>query len=774
MLEGKNPFKEEEQIETLYNVLNKKVEFSRQIPGELEQIIRKALEKDKKNRYFSFLQLKDDLEQFRSYYEKWREKQASDNAGAGTEIIDSQEQEKLLKEIQKTSDDEGLGDLVNKIKGFKASTERVHTTGKKKIKWFALPLLIILILAAGFYIVNKMIIDKGTGKTGEGAAPTFYIYLHPFENKTGEKNLADKVNYLLTESLNQFKEFKAISKEEAASILENRKDEKVDLEKLSGKFKVSHELTGKITVLSGYYTIEGILSPTDKNRKEQRLTITGRGKNSILINQVDNLSRRVYRIFFPKKAFNDFGFKKVSRIYGTDWKVFSDFYLGYYYSTRREAEKAKRYLIKARDLLISKYSLAELLYFSGDRSKALKLVNDLVNRIDFLTQPMKHRVLALKARLDFDFAREISNLEKLKNDFLFSKEVFLELGEAYFHKGNAEKALEYYKKALELNRNYSPALNHMGYCYSYLGNHTKAIQAFEEYRTLDRTANSFDSLGDGYFYAGELIDSESLKGLAVSTDEKSVPWAYTTLVDINILKARYNEAEKLLKKYQLLRRTREYEAEVLAKKAYIYYVNRDYQQALKTINRSRDTFDSADITNETAEAHWLRGIILLASDHYEDSHLELDWLEDFTKKYKLSKENFSQPFKYYIHLEALIMEHDGEIVKAEENFKFLMSMKPQLSYWTTYYNYQFFHTQYAAFLMRNRKYPEALQEIDQCLEFNRNYIPALWLKADTLEKSDDPQEQQRETIYRKIAELYGEAAETNYLRNRLKEKEDLK
>jgi tetratricopeptide (TPR) repeat protein len=737
------------------------------MPEELERIIRRALEKDKKNRYFSFSQLKNDLEKFRSDYKKWREKQAPDNAGGGTEIINFREQEKLLKELQGTSDNEGLGDLVNKIRGFKASTERVYPTGKKKIKWFAIPVLIILILAAGFYIVNEMIINKEKSKTGAGAGPTFYLYLQPFENKTGEKNLADKVNYLLTESMNQFKEFKAINKEEATSILENQKNEKVDLEKLSGKFKVTHELTGKITVLSGYYTIEGTLSPMDKTRKEQRLTITGRGKDSILINQVDNLSRRLYKIFFPSKTYNDFGFKKISRIYGTDWGTFSDFYLGDYYNNRLEADKAKRYLLKAQNLLISKYSLADLLHFSGDRSKALSLVNDLVRQINFLTEPMKYRVLALKARLDFDFAREIRNLERLKNDFLFSKEVFFELGEAYFHKGNAEKALEYYKKALELKRNYSEALNHMGYCYSYLGNHTKAIEAFEEYRTLDRTANSFDSLGDGYFYAGELVDSESLKGMAVSTDEKSVPWAYTTLADINILKARYKEAEKALTRYRLLRRTSEYKADVLSKQAYIYYVNKDYEKALNTINRSLDTFNSADITNETAEAHWLRGIILLAVNNYEDGHLELDWLEDFKEKYKLSKDNFSEPFKYYIHLEALIMEKDGEIAKAEENFKFLMSMKPRLSYWTTYYNYQFFHTEYAAFLMRNQKYQEALQEIEQCLEFNHNYIPALWLKADILEKSDDLQ---RETIYHKIAELYGEAAETNYLRNRLKEK----
>ncbi|MCP5105520.1 MAG: protein kinase, partial [bacterium] len=236
MVEGRNPFKEEEQIETLYNVLNKEVEFQRKLPERLKQIIRKTLEKDKKKRYAGFSQLKDDLEAFHLSYTGLKEEP---QAGGGTEVINYREQEKLLKEIQKTSDNEGLGDLVYKIKKFKASTERVSAAGRKKIKWIGLPIvLVILLLVGGYFIVNKIINDPD-GTTGNGTAGTdsqFYIYLHPFKNNTGERKLPEKLNYLLTESLNQFKEFKVINEEEAASILEKQEDEEIDLQKLSGKF----------------------------------------------------------------------------------------------------------------------------------------------------------------------------------------------------------------------------------------------------------------------------------------------------------------------------------------------------------------------------------------------------------------------------------------------------------------------------------------------------------------------------------------------------------
>jgi serine/threonine protein kinase/Flp pilus assembly protein TadD len=765
MLEGKNPFKEEEQIETLYNVLNKEAKFTRHIPAEFKTIVLKALEKDKKKRYSDFAALKMALEQFRVEYEKIKD-QPEEVVNGGTEVINIQEQQKMLKEIQRTSDNEGLGDLVHKIKKFKASTERVYSTANNRRKWGVVSLLLILFLTAGYFIVTHFFTSKDSAVV-TGPVEKFYIFLHPFENKTGdrERDLPEKLAYLLTESLNQFKEFKVINREEAASILQEQKNGSIDLAQLIARFNVKYELKGEITYLNGFYTVEGRLIPLDENGKEQRLTITGKGKDSFLINQVDNLTRRVYGFVFLDSDSHEINFKRVANIFGTNWETFSDFYQGYIYNARKESDKARKYLSRASDLFISKYYLADSLYFEGSRTEASELIKETVTHIDSLTDPLKYRILALKARLDFDFKREILNREKLKDDFQFSKEVFFELGEAYFHHGSAEEALTYYKQALELDRNYSMTLNHMGYCYSYLGNHTRAIEAFEDYRTLDRTANSFDSLGDGYFYAGEYIDAENLKLNAVSTDEESVPYSYLTLADINIIKARYQKADQLLKRYVQLRPSKKNKAAALAKNAYIYYVDNKFEKALETLNLSIRTFDEKSFNDNTAEAHWLKGLILLALNRDEKSHLELDWLEEFRDKYSLSKENFSAPLKYYIHLDALLMEREGLPARAEESFKSLLEMKPRLCYWTTYYHYQFFHTEYAAFLMRNQRYSEALQEIDKCLEYNPNYIPALWLKATILEKAGDLQ---RFAIYNKISELYGESAEKNYLRNLLK------
>ena len=83
----------------------------------------------------------------------------------------------------------------------------------------------------------------------------FYIYLHNFENKTGVRKLAEKFNYLLRESLNQFERFKVIDSE---AIPKASQKEKVaeNLARLKEKFNIEYELMGTITKDRGFYNID--------------------------------------------------------------------------------------------------------------------------------------------------------------------------------------------------------------------------------------------------------------------------------------------------------------------------------------------------------------------------------------------------------------------------------------------------------------------------------------------------------------------------------------
>jgi serine/threonine protein kinase/Flp pilus assembly protein TadD len=763
MIEGKNPFKKEEHIETLYNVLNKPVEFDRVIPRELERIVKKAVEKDRDHRYPDFFQLKKDLEAFQDLYKRAKEAKARGE----TEILQYEEQARLLQEVQKTTDEENLGDLVYRIKQFKASTDRDLPTQKRKIPspWWSL--LAILVLIAGYFLFTMF--DTGPGMSSQ--REKFYLCLHKFENKTGENPLAEMLNYLLVESLNQFDEFKTIDEDTARSITANENKNgkgKINLAAIGKRFNIKYTLTGEIKKVRDSYVIDAYLAPAGKEKKMQRITASGIQKDSFLKTQVDMIADGVYRNFFPKRAKN-LEIKRFEKIFGNNWRQFSNFYAGYvFYAKKLEPGKAESYFLKSNQLLISRYYLAHLYHFNGERHEALRLIEAIIPGIEKLTPPLQLQVRAMQARLNFRFMEEIKYLEELKNEFPFSKEVFYELGEAYFHHASPVKAMEYYKQALELDRRYSRALNHLGYCYAYIGDHSSALKAFQEYRGLDESANSFDSLGDGYFYSGQLDYAAEMKKSAVSQSDDPIAYPFQTLVDIYILEARYNEAQDALNNYIKLEKAPQDKAYVLGKQAFIAYSDKNYESALEQVNKSLDAFDSDDIKDNTADAHWLKGLILLALDRVEESRAELRWLEEFKNKYRLDSNNFNPALKHFMHLRAAILDKENQPGKAIQCFNALMEIKHKLSYWSTYYNYQYFHTQYAEFLKNRRQYDEALQELDRCLEFNGDYIPALWVKAEVLEKLNrkDP----AKAIYEKIAELYGDSGEKNFHRGLLSKK----
>lgn len=759
MLEGRNPFQDKAQIETLYNVVNRDPEFKTDAPSELRNIVLKALAKDKKDRYASFTDLKRDLDQYKKSVSGSRNSKTELNQ---TEIIKYSEQEELLREIQQTSDKEDLGDLVYRLKKFKASTERVLTGKRRKWGLMVIPLLVVVVGLGISVLLQKLKHDLPVPQK-----ENFYIYLSPFKNETRESELSEKINFLLTESLNQFKEFKIIDTSVLSSIMGDQSEE-AKVAALLNRFDIEYEMEGKLTRYKNIFKIDARLVSFNKKNREFSFTKTGEGLDSFLIHQIDSLSRQLYfKSLYTGKDESDYPFTSIGDVYGKNWSEFSRFYRGYNYYKRLESAKAIEVLRQCEDLLAAKFLLADLYQFNSRSREAVEQIETIMPHIDSLTESLRLKVLALKARLEYNFDDAVHYLEQFQQRFKFSKEAYYELGEVYFHHGRAEKAIEYYQKAVELDPKYSKAINHLGYCYAYMGDHNRSIQLFEDYRNLDQSANSYDSLGDGYFYAGELTDAESLKKTAVITDKHSVPWSYLTLADIYILRAEYDRAISALDDYLKVRNAAEEQASVLAKKAYIHYIRQDFPEALHVIDQSLQVFDSDEVNENTAEAHWIRGLILLSMNEIEPTRQEVAWLRAFKDKYKLSRDNFYTPYKYLKHLEALVLEKSDNFEEARQTFEYLVDMKTQLSYWITYYNYQFFHTEYAGFLSRNRQHQQALLEIDRCLEFSSNYIPALWLKAAVMEKSGQPD---AAAIYRRIAQLIGDSPEKNRLRTLLTRK----
>ena len=506
------------------------------------------------------------------------------------------------------------------------------------------------------------------------------------------------------------------------------------MDQLRERFNILFELKGK---LSKDFHISAKLVKLSNGGKlqENPITVIGRNKNSILKTLINDLTREIYSVIFLKRNIKQVN---ISDMYGTDWRNFSYFFKGVVFLKKHENDKAESFLKRAKNVPIADIYLADLYYFNDQRSESQNKINGIIIKMDNFTEMQKLKLLARKASLDFNLTEQVDKLEIIKNKLIFAKEVYYELGEAYFHRGNALKAKHYYEEAIKLDNNYTLAHNHLGYCYSYLGEHSKALNHLNTYRELDQTPNSFDSLGDGYYYAGEYENAIKFKNEAIRYGEKGVPWSHLVLADINILKQKYLNATNELDKYgKFYKGKKKEKAYILSKKSFMRYEKKKYKEALKLINTSLATYDNFSINDNTTEAHWIKGRILLALGKISESKIQHQDIKKIIDRYNLSGENYSQPYKYYLHLKAMILEAEGKEDEAVENLRELMKIQPQLSYWITYYNYQYFCTELAGLLYRKGDYSLALTATNKCLKFNpqENYFPALLLKLNILKKT---------------------------------------
>jgi len=756
LIERNNPFYDKEQINTLYNVINKEIKFSDKFPALLADLVSNLLNKDKDNRYASFKEIKEVLVKLQ---EEIIENKSSENKVRATEIIDMSEKREILEEVKRTSDFENLGDLVYKIKKIKAPTIPVSGSKKKTFKKFSMFLVPVLILFSLFLFFKNR-----SNLSFSGGNDIFFITINDLKGKVPNR-VKEEIKFLIMESLNQFDEFDTVSTNTVKSIYDS--SEKISSpEETKENNRIFYDIDGEVSKIKNIYNFDMVIHSNDR-KKKYSITIPGlKNENSILKHQIDTLSKRVYSKIFPQNK-GYIKIKPISKSFGEKWKNFEIFFKGMNHFFKYEYTEAEKCFVGQNETPVDKYYLSQIYYFNGKRDLSEKKIKEIIPNLKYLSKPFGLKVLAMNSRLEFNFKEEIGYLQNLRKRNDLSKKTLFKLGEAFFHHGDAQKASKYYLEALKLDEKYSSAINHLGYCYSYMGNHTKAIELFEEYRNLDNSANSFDSLGDGYFFAGDLISSEASKKAAVRKDSKGLYWAYMTLSDIAILKAKFKEAENEVENYLRETNSKKDKANAYSKLAYAEYLKENYDNALEIAKKSIDIYDSDDINSNSSEIRWIRALINHKLKKKLEFSYDLEWIGKIVEKYKLSKENFSRPFKFFVHLKALEHELNGEIDEADSKFMELLKINYRLNYWITIFNYQFFHTEYAEFLLRNGNLKKSEVEINKCLEFSSNYIPALWVKARILEQTDV---NSAENIYKMIDDLYGNEKENNIITEKLRVK----
>ena len=535
--------------------------FNHEIPEELNRLILKCLEKDRKNRCQSVQELHSDLS-------------------------------KIEQELPTTE---------RKIRRKRPITSR-EITVKFNIKKLFLPALILLAFIAVGVIGWKFFIERSAFAAPEDMVSVAVI---SFENQTGDSSLdylQDVIPNLLITSLEQSKSFRITSWERMKDLLEQlgRKDVAVIDRDLG--FELCR-LDGIQAIILGSYTKANNMFVTNVNVLDaetksllKSVSSRGEGVDSILKKQIDAVSRKIGHGSGISAFLQRLRTPHIREVTTDSMEAYNYFLRGradfekYYYND------ARRFLERAVELdpefALAYYYLARAYATLGNRAEMEEASENFKKFGKKLKGKEGLFIDALLVQAE-NPKKYHKILLELAEKYPKWKRVHFELALYHEQKREYDEAIVLLNKALELDPNYGYALNQLAYEYSYKNEYDKALEYFRRYASVSPgDANPFDSMGETYFRMGRLDDAiqKFEEALEVKPDFES-GWKISYIYAV---KQDYDEAMRWLDQFIDMAATDSLRAQGHLWKGYYYYLQGKLEQSLNEVDRAEELAREAD------------------------------------------------------------------------------------------------------------------------------------------------------------------------------------
>lgn len=276
-------------------------------------------------------------------------------------------------------------------------------------------------------------------------------------------------------------------------------------------------------------------------------------------------------------------------------------------------------------------------------------------------------ILGLEARNHADRARARQLAESLVVLYPRDERAHSTLAISYSGGQQYDKAIAEYRKAIELNPEYSIAYNQLGYAYRSVGNMEAAEAVFQKYIALiPNDPNPYDSYAELLMKAGRFDESIMQYRKALSIDPH-FGGSYVGIAANQMLAGRHAAAVAELEKYYTVARNDAERRTALFNRAMIDVDNARTDDALHAIERSlsiaRASGDTASvIADKIASADILleAGRVEAARDAYRQAH-ELAAASSFPSAVKQDNDLA----RHYHTARVALAQHNGGVARTE-------------------------------------------------------------------------------------------------------------
>jgi serine/threonine protein kinase/tetratricopeptide (TPR) repeat protein len=599
---------------------------------------------------------------------------------------------------------------------------------------------IVLILAlAGFFTLRR----------------SFYFPCIQIEDFAGGSDSVDgkMVGFVLKRTLSQFPDIPVVDRREFGHLLaiEEAKRQANHSKRESTSF-LQRIIPKRWKVREPALIVSGQVSDS-LGQLEVRLDCTVRGKNEtvtnsfrgvadLLNNGIDRLVSHILTLYDPRLAEQHIDgkqpdYRSAAQLLSARWDALRHYYSGAKAWERLDINVSERELHSALEvdpnLALAHLMLGEVFVFKNQWDAAQSEILAARGQAAALTRVDQLRVEAFLARVfgdpfeERDYLQQLIALQPQRREYLY------ELAESYFHTADVDDAIAKYKDALSLDSNYALAYNHLAYCYSWKGEHVRAIEAGRKYLELDHSANAYDSLGDAYMQAGEYDKAEEMKRKAIQMDPQMY-YAVRNLANIEIMRGRYGAALDQLKSFFEATQDRMQKAQYYAGLAFLYYRKGEMREALAACDQGLHMVGTAQYDAPYDELVWMKGVTQIALHDLPGARKAVNQLRFILDSNSISDNNYKPAYKYYQHLLALLYAEEGKNHQAVAAINNLKWVKNKLGYWSTPYDQAYFLRAIGRIYEKMRMSPDAEEAYQEALAYNPHcalarFHLALLLKA---------------------------------------------
>lgn len=252
-----------------------------------------------------------------------------------------------------------------------------------------------------------------------------------------------------------------------------------------------------------------------------------------------------------------------------------------------------------------------------------------------VTDGERMEIAYAKTSAEGDGQKQKEGIDQLLSAFPGDKRVQSLAGEYYYNINDFQNALSHFKKSTEIDVNYAPVYNMIGYTQSALNNFPEAEKAFQSYiRLVPNSPNPYDSYAELLLKMGKYDESIAQYKRALEKDQQFA----TSLAGIGnnfVFKGDFETARKYYQEYSDKSESVNGKLDALFLKAVTFVHEGNKEAAVATFDQYRALAEKENLPANSINSYAFQGFTATESGDTENGMKYFDKATDLISKSEL-------------------------------------------------------------------------------------------------------------------------------------------